>query len=64
MSKYLSFVTGAALGILVGGVFSLLLTPYSGEQLRREARRAADARREQLEKRLADLRSPEPPASS
>lgn len=58
MSKFLSFFSGAIVGIFVGGVLALFLTPYSGEQLRQEARRAADARRTQLEKRLAELRSP------
>ncbi|MGA2819394.1 MAG: hypothetical protein ABSF61_01845 [Anaerolineales bacterium] len=60
MSKYISFVTGAILGIFVGGLLSLLLTPYSGAQLRLEARHAADARREELQDRLAELRSSRP----
>jgi hypothetical protein len=63
MSRYVSFITGAILGIFVGGLLSLLLTPYSGEQLRLEARHAADARREQLQNRLAELRSPRPPST-
>jgi gas vesicle protein len=64
MSKFVSFVTGTMLGIFVGGVLALLLTPYSGEQLRKEARQAADSRRQELQERLTQLRSPRPPSSS
>ncbi len=60
------FVLGVALGALIGAVLAALLTPASGEKMRREAqayyeqllaeaRQAAEARRRQLELELRDM---------
>jgi gas vesicle protein len=57
------------LGALVGAVVTLLLTPASGDELRSqmqaqvdriqlEVRKAAEARRAELEQQLAELRTP------
>jgi gas vesicle protein len=66
------FVIGLFVGWLVGGTIALLLAPESGEDLRNEIRSrsanflgeiksAADTRRADLEKQLADLRAPRIP---
>jgi gas vesicle protein len=66
------FVIGLFVGWLVGGTVALLLAPESGEELRNEIRSrsanflgeiksAADTRRADLEKQLADLRAPRIP---
>lgn len=73
MRKTLGFLMGVFVGALVGSTITLLLTPESGEQLRgelrarserfiAELRSAADARRAELERQLADLRAPRPSA--
>lgn len=60
------FLLGVALGALVGAVLAALLTPASGDRMRREAqayyeqllaeaRQAAEARRRQLELELRDM---------
>jgi len=60
------FVLGVALGTLIGVVLAALLTPISGEKVRKEAqayyeqlleeaRQAAEARRRQLELELQDM---------
>lgn len=67
MQKALNFVLGLVLGGLVGSATALLLTPMSGDELRMEMREysrqvrsevesAANARRVELERELADLR--------
>jgi gas vesicle protein len=65
MGRFLSFVAGSVMGAAVGAAMALLLTPYSGEELRELAREAAYTRREQLEARMRELqetrkRSPAP----
>lgn len=68
-NKVIGFLVGAALGVLVGGVTALLLAPTSGNDLRQqirdraqyvqdEVKNAAEQRRAELEKQLADLRAP------
>ncbi len=67
MQKALNFVLGLILGALVGSALALLLTPVSGDELRMEVKeytrqvrsdveQAANARRVELERELADLR--------
>ncbi len=67
MSKMLSFLLGAVLGGAIGGMASLTMTPGSGDEMREklrngvqevinEGRRAAEARREELEKQLENMR--------
>ncbi len=67
MQKALNFVLGMVLGGLVGSTLALLLTPVSGDELRMqvneytrqlksEVQQAANARRVELERELADLR--------
>jgi gas vesicle protein len=67
MQKALNLVLGFVLGGLVGGALALLLTPVSGDELRMDVReytrqiksevqQAANARRAELERELADLR--------
>jgi gas vesicle protein len=65
MGRFFSFVAGSVMGAAVGAAMALLLTPYSGEELRELAREAAYTRREQLEARMRELqetrkRSPAP----
>jgi gas vesicle protein len=71
MSRVASFMLGAVLGGLLGSSLVLLLTPASGESLRqqirsyadnvqREVRQAALARREELQQQLETLRAPRP----
>ncbi len=66
MKKVFSFMAGALCGVLVGGVATLLLTPASGEDLRRraeghwqftldEARQARDEKRRELEAQFNTL---------
>jgi gas vesicle protein len=57
MSRFLSFVAGSVMGAAVGAAIALLVTPYSGEELRELAREAAFARREQLEARMRELKT-------
>ena len=72
MRGFMSFLSGAILGTLVGATIGLLLAPESGETLRtqlqeradwieQEVKRAADMRRAELEYQLAELRSPSKP---
>jgi gas vesicle protein len=72
MNRVGNFILGAMLGGLVGAVTALLLAPSSGEQLRTdvatraehirlEVAQAAVQRRAELERQLAELRSPRPP---
>jgi gas vesicle protein len=65
MGRFFSFMAGSVMGAAVGAAMALLLTPYSGEELRELAREAAYTRREQLEARMRELqesrkRSPAP----
>lgn len=70
MRRFYNFVTGATFGALVGASLALLLTPYSGQQLRDEAqdrwttllaevRAAYEAQVAQLEAELERMRKPE-----
>lgn len=63
MRKTIMFLSGLFAGVLVGGVAALLLAPYSGGELREraqegldslieEGKKAAAARRLELEKQL------------
>ena len=63
------FLAGLAMGALVGVSVALLLAPSSGEELRgqitdqvqriqSEVSQAAELRRAELERQLAELRSP------
>ncbi len=74
MRRMLGFMMGVFVGSLVGSTIALLLAPASGENLRGELRvrgegffveirSAANARRAELERQLADLRAPHPPAA-
>ncbi len=57
MKRFFSFILGTIIGALAGATVALLVTPYSGEELRAQAREAALAKRAQLEARLRDLRT-------
>jgi gas vesicle protein len=67
MQKALNMALGFVLGGLVGSSLALLLTPKSGDELRMDVReysrqvksdveQAANARRAELERELANLR--------
>jgi len=69
MRRFMSFLAGSMCGALLGSVLALLLTPYSGEDLRQrtwdklggfrdDVREAYESRREQLEAELESLRRP------
>jgi gas vesicle protein len=69
MRHILNFMAGATLGALIGASVVLLLTPTSGRDIRNqmreralsiqsEVKQAAEQRRSELEKQLADLRAP------
>ena len=69
MRKMFGFLIGVFVGWLVGATLALLLAPESGEELRGQIRSrsanflgeiksAADSRRADLEKQLAELRAP------
>ncbi len=75
MRRVFGFLIGLFVGWLVGSTLALLFAPSSGEKLRGELRArstsffgeiqsAADARRQQLEKQLAELRAPRPAVKS
>jgi gas vesicle protein len=70
MRSFMSFMAGVMLGSITGAVVALLFAPSSGEDLRRQAeeryhtiesevRSAANARRAELERQLAELRKPQ-----
>ena len=67
MSKFVSLLFGAVVGALASAATVLLLTPKSGdavrtdikrevEAIREEGRKAAEARRAELEAQLAQMR--------
>ena len=67
MKGVTSFLSGLIMGGLVGATLAILLAPESGEELRGQIRqrvssiqaevsRAAEERRAELERELADLR--------
>jgi gas vesicle protein len=67
MQKAANLFLGAILGGLVGSAVALILAPMSGDELRSEVKnysrhvkdeveRAANSRRTELERELADLR--------
>lgn len=73
MRRVMSFLSGAVMGGLVGATLALLFTPSSGDALQdqireranrvqEEVKKAAEARREELEEQLNELRSPKRPA--
>ncbi len=75
MRRIFGFLIGLFVGWLVGSTLALLFAPESGEKLRGELRArsdrflgeiksAAETRRQELEKQLAELRAPRPPAAS
>lgn len=75
MRSIFGFLIGLFVGWLVGSTLALLFAPKSGEQLRGELRArsnnflgevksAAEMRRQELEKQLAELRAPRPSAVS
>ena len=72
MRGVLSFLSGAALGLVVGASLAILLAPTSGNELRKqmqeraeriqlEVKEAAEARRNELEQQLETLRAPRKP---
>jgi gas vesicle protein len=72
MQKFFMFLMGALMGALVGATLALLLTPAPGKDLQSqmqervqfiqsEVKNAAAARRAELEKQLAEMRSPRAP---
>lgn len=74
MKSVANFLLGALLGATIGGVLGLLLAPASGvdsrhkiqdwaENVQLEVRTAAEQRRADLEKQLAELRAPRRPAA-
>lgn len=67
MDKAIRFLTGLTLGMLAGAVAGLMLTPESGDQLRRtlsdrfqaileEGRQAAAQRRAELQRQFAEAK--------
>ena len=71
MNRFISFMSGAVMGALVGATLALLLTPASGEELRtkmqeqalriqEEVKTATETRRAEMEEQLATLRKPHP----
>jgi gas vesicle protein len=69
MQRVISFLSGVLTGALVGAAVALLFAPESGEEVRLQIQErsirlkddikaVADARRAELERELAALRSP------
>ena len=72
MKKAMAFIFGAVLVGVLGGITALLLTPYSGEDLRTiiqkevdniqiEIKEAAQKKRAELEDQLDELIHPQEP---
>jgi gas vesicle protein len=68
MNRFYRFFQGFLMGVLLGGGLALLLTPYSGDQMRDEItnyyqkslddiKQATLQRREEMQKQLEALRS-------
>ncbi len=75
MQRIISFLSGLAMGALVGATLALVLTPSSGEELRAqvqervsrlqdELKQAAADRRAELEQQLTILRDPQKPKTA
>lgn len=75
MQRMVSFLSGLAMGALVGATLALVLTPSSGEELRvrvqervsrlqDELKQAAADRRAELEQQLTLLRDPKKPKTA
>lgn len=75
MNRFISFMSGAVMGALVGATLALLFTPAAGEELRakmqeqalriqEEVKTATETRRAELEEQLATLRKPHPIAKA
>lgn len=69
MRGMLSFLSGVALGLVVGASLAILFAPTTGEDLRKqmqeradriqiEVKQAAETRRQELEQQLETLRAP------
>ena len=69
MKKVTNFLSGFALGVILGGVTAILLAPSSGDDLRltiqqevervqSDVKKAAEERRAELESQLDSLRTP------
>jgi len=69
MRGVLSFLSGVAIGLVVGASLAILLAPSSGDELRKQlqeraeriqldVKQAADTRRQELEQQLETLRTP------
>ena len=74
MRSVTNFLSGFAIGTLIGVGVVLLVTPYSGEELRgrvqsevariqSEVKEAAAERRLELEQQLSSLREPRKPSA-
>jgi gas vesicle protein len=74
MRRMLGFMIGIMVGWLVGSTIALLLAPETGDMLRgrirergssfaAEIKMAVDARRAEMEQRLAALREPRQPSA-
>jgi gas vesicle protein len=53
MRRFMSFVTGALCGALVGSVTALLLTPKSGEALRNQIRQRTESFQDEIKEAYA-----------
>jgi gas vesicle protein len=69
MKGFMNFLSGMVVGALVGASLAILLAPSSGDELRNQlqsrmdtiqtdVKQAAETRRAELEKQLAELRAP------
>ena len=70
MNRAISFLSGAVMGMLVGGTLGLLFTPASGDEIRtkmkdqalkiqEEVKTATETKRAELEEQLKTLREPQ-----
>jgi hypothetical protein len=68
MMRVLNFVAGLIIGVIIGAMLILLITPQSGQDLQQrfkdwldsvmnEGRKAFEARRVELERRMADIQA-------